>query len=251
MNTTSQQIDEALRNLKIDTLNPMQIASLRAHKEENDIILLSPTGSGKTLAYLLPLLDELSSSDCTIQCLILVPSRELALQIDGVFKSMNSTLKTCCCYGGHSVLDEKKSILNNQPAIVIGTPGRITDHLDKGNINPDTIHKLIIDEFDKSLEYGFQEEMEDIISQLPALKKRVLLSATDAKEIPLFTGMEKTIKLDFLDPKVQTERLRLMKVISPDKDKLETLYNLLCTLGDKSTIVFCNYREATERVGGY
>lgn len=251
MNENKELIEAALRNLKIETLNQMQIESLRASREEKDIILLSPTGSGKTLAYLLPLLSGLSAESDSIQNLILVPSRELALQIDSVFKAMNTEFKTCCCYGGHPIAEEKKSIQGNHPAIIIGTPGRIKDHLSKGNFNPETIRTLVIDEFDKSLEYGFQDEMEEIISQLPGLKKRMLLSATDAEEIPLFTGLNETIKLDFLDPHTQESRLKLMKVMSPDKDKLDTLFQLLCTMGSDSTLVFCNHRDAVERVSEY
>jgi len=246
-----EQIEQALKSLKIENLNPMQEASLRANSQGKDVVLLSPTGSGKTLAFLLPLLLELRPENNTIQSLVLVPSRELALQIESVFKSMNTGYKTCCCYGGHPISDEKKSILGNHPAIIIGTPGRINDHLGKGNFVPDTIHTLVIDEFDKSLEYGFQDEMSEIIAQLPGLKKRILLSATDAEEIPDFTGLNETIKLDFLVPEEQSVRLKLMKVLSPDKDKLETLFRLLCTLGSSSTIVFCNHRDAVERVSDY
>ncbi|GCB34403.1 DEAD/DEAH box helicase [Bacteroides faecalis] len=243
-------IESALRNLNIEALNPMQEASLEQAMGKKDVILLSPTGSGKTLAYLLPLLLTLKSGDNSVQVLILVPSRELALQIDTVFKSMDTSWKTCCCYGGHPIAEEKKSIAGNHPAIIIGTPGRITDHLSKGNFNPETIHTLVIDEFDKSLEFGFHDEMAEIINQLPGLKKRILLSATDAEEIPQFTGLNRTVKLNFL-PETSEERdsrLTLMKVISPSKDKVDTLYNLLCTLGSSSSIVFCNHRDAVDRV---
>ncbi|WP_321423821.1 DEAD/DEAH box helicase [uncultured Bacteroides sp.] len=251
MNMKQEQIEQALKSLKIEKLNPMQEASLRANGQGKDVVLLSPTGSGKTLAFLLPLLQELKPEENTIQSLVLVPSRELALQIESVFKAMNTGFKTCCCYGGHPISDEKKSILGNHPAIIIGTPGRINDHLGKGNFIPDTIHTLVIDEFDKSLEYGFQDEMSDIIAQLPGLKKRILLSATDAEEIPDFTGLNETLKLDFLVPEEDSVRLKLMKVLSPDKDKLETLFRLLCTMGSSSTIVFCNHRDAVERVSDY
>ena len=245
----NELIQAALHNLKIEALNPMQEAALDAASEKKDVILLSPTGSGKTLAFLLPLLLSLKPDDNTIQVLILVPSRELALQIDSVFKTMNTSWKTCCCYGGHPISEEKKSIQGNHPAIIIGTPGRITDHLAKGNFNPDTIRTLIIDEFDKSLEFGFHDEMAEIITQLPGLKKRVLLSATDAEEIPRFTGLNRTIKLNFLsDIPAEAPRLTLMKVISPVKDKIDTLYKLLCTLGSSSSIVFCNHRDAVDRV---
>ena len=228
----------------------MQEASLEQATGRKDVILLSPTGSGKTLAYLLPLLLTLKPNDDSVQVLILVPSRELALQIDSVFKAMGTSWKTCCCYGGHPIAEEKKSILSNHPAIIIGTPGRITDHLSKGNFNPETIETLIIDEFDKSLEFGFHDEMAEIITQLPGLKKRMLLSATDAAEIPEFTGLNRTVKLNFLsdDSEEQESRLKLMKVLSPSKDKIDTLYNLLCTLGSASSIVFCNHRDAVDRV---
>lgn len=245
----NELIQSALRNLKIETLNPMQEASLAQAAEGKDLILLSPTGSGKTLAFLLPLLLALKPGDSSIQALILAPSRELALQIESVFKAMNTPWKTCCCYGGHPIAEEKKSILGNHPAIIIGTPGRITDHLSKGNFDASTIHTLIIDEFDKSLEFGFHDEMAEIIEQLPGVRKRVLLSATDAEEIPQFTGLNRTVKLDFLDGVTAEEsRLTLMKVISPDKDKVDTLYKLLCTLGSSSSIVFCNHRDAVDRV---
>jgi len=239
-------IQSALQNLKIESLNPMQEAALEQGTGKKDVILLSPTGSGKTLAYLLPLLLTLKPNNDSVQVLILVPSRELALQIDTVFRSMRTSWKTCCCYGGHPIAEEKKSIAGNHPAIIIGTPGRITDHLAKGNFDPETIGTLIIDEFDKSLEFGFHDEMAEIIAQLPGLKKRVLLSATDAEEIPRFTGLNRTVKLDFL-PETSHEqetRLKLMKVLSPSKDKIDTL----CTLGSSSSIVFCNHRDAVDRV---
>lgn len=242
-------MQSALRNLKIEQLNPMQEAALDAASNEKDVILLSPTGSGKTLAFLLPLLFTLKPDDDSVQVLILVPSRELALQIESVFRSMNTSWKTCCCYGGHPIAEEKKSILGNHPAIIIGTPGRLTDHLSKENFNANTIHTLIIDEFDKSLEYGFHDEMAEIIAQLPGLKKRMLLSATDAEEIPQFTGLNSTVKLNYLkDSKEEESRLHLMKVLSPGRDKVDSLYKLLCTLGSSSSIVFCNHRDAVDRV---
>lgn len=242
-------IGSALRSLGIDSLNAMQEASVQAAKEKNDIILLSPTGTGKTLAFLLPLLQNLRTEDKNIQALILVPSRELALQIDSVFKSLSTPWKTCCCYGGHPIAEEKKSILGNHPAVIIGTPGRIADHLRKGNFPPETIQTLIIDEFDKSLELGFHDEMAEIISQLSGLTKRMLLSATDIEELPAFTNLQSPVKLNFLPQGEQEEsRLELLKLISPSKDKIQTLYQLLCTLGNKSSIVFCNHRDAVDRV---
>lgn len=246
----NELIQSALRNLRIESLTPMQDAALEQGTGRKDLILLSPTGSGKTLAFLFPLLLSLKKNDDRVQALILVPSRELALQIENVFKEMGTPWKICCCYGGHPIAEEKKSIAGNRPALIVGTPGRMTDHLSKKNFDVSGIHTLVIDEFDKSLELGFHDEMAEIITQLPGLRKRMLLSATDAEEIPQFTGLNQTVKLNFLPqlPAEQTSRLTLMKVISPSKDKIDTLYRLLCTLGNASTIVFCNHRESVDRV---
>lgn len=249
MKQKNDRVEAALQAIGIETLNPMQKAALHAIASPNDIILLSPTGTGKTLAFLLPLLNRLTPDDPSIQALILAPSRELALQIDSVFKSMNTPWKTTCCYGGHPIVEEKKSILGNRPAVIIGTPGRIADHLRKGNFTPETIHTLIIDEFDKSLELGFHDEMAEIISQLSGLRKRILLSATDIEDMPEFTGLAQPVKLDFLLHNAEeTSRLEIFTVKSPAKDKIDTLYNLLCVLGNKPSIVFCNHRESVDRV---
>ncbi len=175
-------IENILANLKIERLNPMQEASINAWKEGKDLILLSPTGSGKTLAYLLPLVQSLKPGITGVQAIVLVPSRELALQIDQVFKSMNTSFKAVSCYGGRPAMEEHRTIKGVQPSVIIGTPGRMNDHLSKQNFDADTV---------------------------------------------------------------------LYKVLSPEKDKLETLYKLLCTLGSQSTLVFCNHRESVERVGKY
>lgn len=245
-------IDNILRNLHIEALNPMQQAVWESDADRKDLILLSPTGSGKTLAYLLPLLRRLNPSAEGVQALILVPSRELALQTETVFKSMGTDYRIMSCYGGRPTMEEHRTMKGVQPHVIVGTPGRLNDHLSKQNFDAGSVHTLVIDEFDKCLEFGFHDEMSTVIAQLPHLAKRYLLSATDAEEIPEFTGMGRTVKLNFLNPdEPQSDRIHVYKVLSPQKDKLETLYRLLCTLGNQPTIVFCNHRESVERVGKY
>ena len=254
-------MEEILRKLGIEELNPMQLATLEAYGVDKNLVLLSPTGSGKTLAYLLPLVQRLNPESDEVQAVVLVPSRELALQTETVFKQMGTSFRVMSCYGGRPAMDEHRTMNGIHPQVIVGTPGRMNDHLQKRNFNAKTVQTLIIDEFDKSLEFGFQEEMAEVISQLPALKKRVLLSATDAAEIPQFTGVattedgkllkNKVIKLDFSQSEDGAPRLSLQTVASPEKDKLETLYRLLCQLGSQSSLVFVNYRESVERVTGY
>lgn len=248
----NQLVATSLSNLNITELNPMQEAALNESLSNKDLILLSPTGSGKTLAYLLPLIVSLSQQEQDsqgVKALILVPSRELALQIESVFKAMKTPWKCCCCYGGHPISVEKRSIEGNNPAVIIGTPGRVTDHIFKDNFSTEAIETLIIDEFDKSLEFGFHDDMMDIMGELPNLKKRILLSATDAEQIPEFTGMNETTKLNYLvEDEDFSSRLIIKKLFSESKDKIETLYALLCTLGSSSSIVFCNHRDAVDRI---
>lgn len=248
-----EYIQRALAAMNIEQLNPMQESAIDAWSEGRDLVLLSPTGSGKTLAYLLPVLGRLQAGVEGVQAVVLVPSRELALQTEQVFKSMNTPFKAVSCYGGRPAMDEHRTLKGVRPALVIATPGRMNDHLGKGNIDASTVRTLVIDEFDKSLELGFHDEMESVISRLPALRRRFLLSATDAEDIPRFAGLEQeAIRLDFLSEEEQIpSRIRLHVVHSPEKDKLKTLGDLLCTLGDKSSLVFVNYREAVERVGKY
>ncbi|MGL4294009.1 MAG: DEAD/DEAH box helicase [Bacteroidales bacterium] len=242
-------IQKTLDALGFDSLNQMQHAALEAYGKQNDLILLSPTGSGKTVAFLLPMMLDLRKDE-GIQTLILVPSRELALQIDRVFKSMKSGFRSVCCYGGHDSRIERNQ-LEEKPEVVIGTPGRILDHLNQENFQTDTISVLILDEFDKALELGFTEEMSDIIGRLKNLKKRVLTSATEGTEIPAYTGITNPRTLSFLKESAVNERLTLKQVDSPIADKLDTLYRLICELDGGSKLVFTNYRDSSARVSEY
>ncbi|WP_278544017.1 DEAD/DEAH box helicase [Parabacteroides johnsonii] len=247
--TNNEIVARALANTGITALNEMQQAVLDAGTTK-DMVLLSPTGSGKTLAFLLPLLTTLTDEDRKIQALIIAPSRELALQIETVLRSLGAGYKVNCCYGGHPIRTEKKS-LEHPPTVLIGTPGRIVDHLERGNIDLDSVRTLILDEFDKSLELGFLAEMKEILAHLPGVRRRVLTSATAAVDIPAFTGITVPVRLSFLKDVKEAKGLTLRVVKSPVKDKLETLYKLLGELKGGSALVFCNYRETVERVSDY
>ncbi|MEA5064094.1 MAG: DEAD/DEAH box helicase [Petrimonas sp.] len=242
------QNKKILSNLGIDSLNEMQIAARQAIIKEQNVLLLSPTGSGKTLAFLLPILQLLDEGITKVQCLIVVPSRELALQTEQVWKKMGTKLKVNVCYGGHSIDTELKN-LSTPPALLIGTPGRLTDHLERKSFDTGSIKTLVLDEFDKSLQLGFLDEMNTIISQLPGLQKRVLLSATSDIEIPAFVKMESPVTLDYTEEE-KNEALSVKLVLSPEKDKIDTLFHLICSLDPGPALIFCNHREVTERISG-
>ena len=247
MQIKNYSLEKVLANLHIEELNQIQLASQQAYNEVSDIVLLSATGSGKTIAFLLPLLNHLDKNVKKVQAMIIVPSRELAIQIENVFKSMGTDLKVTCCYGGHLRETEENNLVE-PPALLVGTPGRLADHIRRGNIQTDAIEILILDEFDKSLELGFHEEMSFIIAKLRSLKKRVLTSATKSIEIPSFIGLSSPIYLNFLGEKTLDEnQLTIQTLVSDGKDKLNTLFQLICLLGNRSMIIFCNHREAVER----
>lgn len=240
-------VEKVLENLKIASLNEMQQASVGAWKKGGDMVLLAPTGSGKTVGFLLPVLNNLKSSVKGVQALVLVPSRELALQIETVFRQMATGFKVNCCYGGHPVRTERNN-MEQPPAVLIGTPGRIAYHLRHENFDESTISTLVLDEFDKALEFGFQEDMSYIIHKLLSLKQRLLTSATTMEEIPDFTGVSNPVEINFLEDVKVVPDLKLKKVLTTAEDKLDTLLKLICKIGDNNTLIFCNHRETVDRI---
>jgi superfamily II DNA/RNA helicase len=238
-----------LNSLGIDHLNPMQEEMLQQVRRNESVVLLSPTGSGKTLGYLLPVVENMQQATVPT-VLVLVPSRELAIQTQGVAQKLCCELKSYACYGGRPAMDEHRAMRMIMPQLIVGTPGRILDHIKKGNFPCHAIDTLVIDEFDKSLELGFRQQMSDILTLLPGIKRRILLSATDSPEIPSFVGIRNVCRMDFLSDTDTdyADRIRQYIVKSPEKDKLETLGRLLCSLGSAPSIVFLNYREAVDRV---
>jgi len=236
-----------LLNLGFESLNEMQVAAQEAILEESNVLLLSPTGSGKTLAFLMPIFEMLQPEILSVQCLIIVPSRELGLQIEQVWKKMGTGYKANVCYGGHSIDTEIKN-LSNPPAVLIGTPGRLADHIERETFRTDKIQTLVLDEFDKSLQLGFHEEMSFIIGKLSKLNKRILVSATSDIEIPKYTRVVNPLILDFIPRDEEKTNLTTKLVVSKEKDKINTLFNLICSLKSESALIFCNHRDAAERI---
>ena len=241
------ELQPIYEKLQIQEMNQMQKSTFQASENEQDIILLSPTGSGKTLAFLFPVLRNLQKDISGIQAIILVPARELALQIEQVFKNMGTDFKVTICYGGH----DKKIEINNltqAPAVLIGTPGRIAYHLKNNNFEPKTIKTLVLDEFDKALELGFEEDMNFIISSLKNISQRFLTSATAMDNIPKFVGLDNEKIINFLKLGEAKPNIQLKKVMTIPEEKLETLFKLICKIGSKRTLIFCNHRDAVDRI---
>ena len=241
-------IASILNKFEITALNPMQEKAFRVIQSKSDVVLLSPTGTGKTLAFLLPLMGTLDINCQEIQILIVVPSRELAQQIEQVIRKMGSGFKVNAVYGGRSgTLD--KIDLKHRPAILIGTPGRLADRFRRDKFPLEYINTLILDEFDKSLEIGFEKEMAEIVESLPKVQQMILTSATSDAKIPEFVGLHKPVFLNYLDKGLS--QLTIKTVFSPEKDKLKTLQKALSYIGEQPGIIFCNFKDALERVSDF
>lgn len=248
MSTPFKTQQNILDKLGITQLNPMQEEAQKTIESHSNIVLLSPTGTGKTLAFLLPIIADLNFDCLEVQVLILVPSRELAIQIEQVIRDMGAGFKANAVYGGRPFSKDKME-LKHRPTILIGTPGRIADHLRKETFSIQTIKTLVLDEFDKSLEVGFEDDMNEIIVALPQVTKRILTSATESIEIPKFVGIENPTYINYLSEKIS--QLKIKVVISPSKDKLATLVKLLSHIGNEPGIIFCNYKDTIQLVSDF
>ncbi|MCT1531474.1 DEAD/DEAH box helicase [Sphingobacterium daejeonense] len=243
-----QHLNTYLKNLNIQELNPMQEEVLEKFNPEKDFVLLSPTGSGKTLAFSLLLFNLLGDNlSKGTNGLIVVPTRELALQIESVIKQMNSSLNVALLYGGNNNQIEKDK-LKQHPPLIIGTPGRIIYHIERNPALLENCHTLVLDEFDKSLELGFQDQLSYIVKSARDVRHKILTSATDMEEIPSFLQLNDPIKLDYFDSNGLRPDLSYFKVISSSKLKLESLFKLLCKIGNERVLVFCNHREAVDNI---
>ncbi len=243
-----KDISSILKKFDIEALNPMQEEAYTSIQKGTDVILLSPTGTGKTLAFVLPLIETLNPDSSEIQLLIVVPSRELAQQIEQVIRKMGSGFKVNAVYGGRAGMQDKID-LKHTPAILIGTPGRIADRFRRDSYSLAHIKTLVLDEFDKSLEIGFQEEMEEIVDTLPKIKQRILTSATTDAELPSFVGLQDPVTINYLEE--GSSQLVIKTILSPEKDKLHTLVKTLAFIGHQPGIIFCNVKDALHRISDF
>lgn len=242
-----------LDNLGISELNDMQKEMSEAFLHSgSDIVLLSPTGTGKTLAYLLPLVASVDKANDNVQAVVVVPGRELALQSVNVLRAMKCGVRGYACYGGRQTMDEHREIRKLMPQIIFATPGRLNDHIDKDNISIAHVRTVVIDEFDKCLDMGFSGEMMSLMTKLRFASRHVLLSATAVDAIPQYVNISNTRMIDYrTENNDLSDRIRIHVLRSVKKDKLDTLYACLCSIGSDSAVVFVNYRDSVERVADY
>lgn len=208
-------------------------------------ILLSNTGSGKTLSFLVKLAGQLEQAADEDTVLILSPTRELAIQLYEVLGKLRLPYHSVLCYGGHSFKNERLQ-LAEKPKIVVGTPGRILDHYERSTPGLSAFNILIIDEYDKTLELGFQNELEQIAAHSGKIKAMQLVSATEIEELPAFIRSHPFETYNYLVG--EKPEIAYYQIGAKENDKLHALASFLSTLPFSPSIVFCTHREAVERI---
>lgn len=248
----TEVLEVVRERMGIEALNEMQRDALEAWKRGGgDLVLYSPTGTGKTLAFALCLLQALKPPMQQLQAVVLSPSRELVMQTERVLRTLATGYKVTSCYGGHAVADEKASLAVT-PDVIVATPGRLLDHHKRGHIDLRGTRLLVLDEMDKSLELGFEDEMRRLLKQMPRLNRRILASATVLHEVPEYVRLHNSVTVNVLEETEQpAERITVWQVTADSKDKLDTLRQLLLSLDGGKTIVFANFRESVERIHDY
>lgn len=232
--------------LGINELNEMQRCMAQVNPK-GIVTLLAPTGSGKTIAFAVPLLKNLKPSAGQVQAVVMAPSRELVLQIFEVIRPIATGLKTVAFYGGHAMQEEVNS-LSVIPDIIIATPGRLLDHIKRGQLALGTVSTLVLDEYDKALELGFADEMRRVYRKLTGVHTVILTSATQLAELPDYLPAGTNTLIDYSNDGQPRHRMQIVHIESPSRDKLETLADLLRSLPDGKIIVFANHRESVERI---
>ena len=239
-----------IQRLGIMELSPMQRAAREAGRTAKDVVLLSPTGSGKTLACLLPMVEGLSCDAAGLQAVVLQPSRELAEQSEAFFRQMKTGLRSMCVCGGHSVQDEVMRFQSYLPQVIFATPGRLCDHIQRGNLGLREVCWFVMDEFDKCLELGFEPDMRSLLRQIPSDARKWLLSATRSERISEFFPEANVIVLDYgREEQAALSNINQFRIqVTDDADRLYSLERLLGIVGKTTTIVFTATRERAVQV---
>lgn len=248
----NESIVDALTQIDILKPTPIQEKSIPYLLEGKDVIGQAQTGTGKTFAYAIPLLEKLDFNSKRIQALVMCPTRELSLQVSKEIKKLASKIskiRVATIYGGESYEKQFKS-LNQKPQVIIGTPGRIIDHLNRGTISFDTVSYLVLDEADEMLKMGFQEDMETILSKMPEERQTALFSATLP---PTIKAISKSYMDDPVMVKIENKTLTVDAIDQyfyyvKKEQKKDLLIRLLDYYNFKSVMIFANTKAMVDEL---
>ena len=249
--SVSEGLCAVLAQMGIKEPTPVQGEAIPALRNGRDTIVQAQTGTGKTLAFLLPLYDKIKVQADNIQALILTPTRELTLQIAKVAAQLGKAegVRSLAIYGGQDI-ERQKQKLGREPHVIIGTPGRILDHMRRRTINFATTNRIVLDEADEMLRRGFLEDVEQVLSTMARDRQIMLFSATMPDKIKALAHRYMT---DFQHVIIKTESITLdnirQRIVDTVEDsKLDKLCELINEQNPYLAMVFCSTRSRVSQV---
>lgn len=242
---------KAIKNMGFEKPTEVQAEVIPLALDGMDIIVKSQTGTGKTAAFGIPICENIDVEEKAIQALILTPTRELAVQIAHQINNIGrfNRIRSIAIYGGQPIAMQTRA-LKQRIHVIVGTPGRIIDHIEKGNINLSKVRFLIIDEADEMFDMGFSADVESIVRKTPHNRQMMLFSATISEKIEKLTGkfMKEPKKVSLTPDNVTVDKINQCYYIVDDKTKFTSLNRILCTENTGSTIIFCNTKISMAKV---
>jgi len=248
----SPELKAVMEELGFQTLTPIQAQSLPLLLAGRDVVGQSQTGSGKTAAFALPVLERLTVGSGDIQALVLCPTRELCAQVGREFRKMGrrlAGLNVRIISGGEPVRTQAQA-LRRGVDVVVGTPGRVLDHLARGNLEFSKLGTLVLDEADRMLDMGFQADIESIIGETPSERQTVLFSATFPESIELLSSrfQKKAARVTVEHSGAANTNVRGVVLKTRENQKLEALAYCLSEFEHESAIIFCNQKAVVREV---
>ena len=243
--TISENLKRAIIDMQIDTMTDIQNSVIPNAIEKNDVIAKAPTGSGKTLAFALPICQNIVPEDKHLQALILCPTRELASQVGDEFKKLlkyTENVKVVTIYGGQN-FDRQLANLRKKPQIIVGTTGRVLDHLDRKTIKPHNLTSIVLDEADEMLDMGFKPDIDKIFKKLPKYKQVLLFSATIDNEILNISKEYQVNPIEIVSKDTELPKVEQIAIKCKELDKIGLLTDLIDINEYKTNIVFCNTKK--------
>ncbi len=247
----SEQLLKAIEMLNYENPTSVQEQIIPVILEKMDIIVKSQTGSGKTAAFAIPICEMVDWDENKPQALVIEPTRELVIQVKEEIFNLGrfKRLKVPAIYGKVAIQPQERE-LKQKSHVVVGTPGRLIDHLERGNFDTSKVEYLVIDEADEMLNMGFIEDIETIIGHLPTERVTILLSATMPKDIESLCNeyMNDPIHLVIEEEKPAIERIYQEKYEVEEKEKIDLLKDILTIENPDSCIIFCNTKDKVDKI---
>lgn len=249
------EIQRALKKKKIECSTPIQAGAIPPMRAWRDVIAKAPTGTGKTLAFGIPIIEHIDASREELQAVVLAPTRELAIQITGELRFLCTFLpgiRIVCLYGG-TPIGRQIDQLKKRPQLIVATPGRLSDHLNRHTVKLDRIETVVLDEADRMLDMGFIHDVTRLLDRMKARKNLALFSATISREVLDVSWMYQRDPEEITVPAIEENKPDILqyRIDVTQSDKVAALSRIIRQGELERVMVFCNTKGMVERLKKY